>query len=306
MGFKEKSQFISASMEELINDSVNLFRETNKDMIESNLDPNGIANVLRASASLSMSALNEWENISFPQLDGMTPKQFFDSLNSIDEIIEMVSLIDSKCGGLLPTGLCIRIMGLDKSLQDDLLAVLSSINEKKNKSLSPEQAAAVHVAGILLLPQYIDILVGIISHLDINACNQSTFIMLMDIIRNIGEPALDTLVKMIEDADVNDNKYRYLLITTAKIASNKKSEQVFNLLKDCFRKSESKLAEATALSVYGDGRAIPAIRGYVEKNINKLSLWEYSQFRESILILGGSMGDLDYYFNIYNGAQKDV
>jgi len=49
--------------------------------------------------------------------------------------------------------------------------------------------------------------------------------------------------------------------------------------------------------IYGDGRAISAVRGYAEQNLENLSYWEYSQLRYVVSQLGGDMSDLDEYFD---------
>lgn len=58
---------------------------------------------------------------------------------------------------------------------------------------------------------------------------------------------------------------------------------------------------ARDLVMYGDSRAVTAIRGYVERDKENIPNAWYRNYREYIVTLGGSvddLDDLDDYFNI--------
>lgn len=299
----EKSQFIAESLAKAIKNHTTHFKKSNRKLlksIEDSMDYHRFTNLMTEAVVESIKVMDEWEEKSFPELDGLTPKQYFDGLSTINDIVELVSLLEEKNGGILPTGLSERIKRFDDTFSDDLLNTLESIQLGEEKCFTSEQKAIVHIAEILALPKFVNALIGIIYQLDNEKSDEDTFTGVMNTIREVGEPALESLINLVENSEKKGRLYGYLILTIGKIASKNKSERIYRLLKDYFRKSETKVIEAGALSIYGDGRAIPAIRGYVERNLEDLSYWEYSQLRDAVLLLGGDMRDLDEYFDDYD------
>lgn len=308
MSTTKKSQFIAESLAKSIKKHITNFKKSNRKLlksIEDSMDCHGFTNLMTQAIVEIIKVMGEWEEKSFPELDGLTPKQYFDSLNTINDFVELVSLLEAKNKGILPVGLFERIKKFDDAFSDDLLNALESIQLGEEKCFSSEQKAIVRITGILGLPKFINALIGIIYQLDNEKSNEDTFTALMNAITGIGEPALESLINLVENIEKKGRLYGYLILTIGKIASENKSERIYRLLKDYFRKSENKVIEANALAVYGDGRAIPAIRGYVERNLEDLSYWEYSQFREAVLLLGGNMSDLDVYFDDYDEFDEE-
>ena len=76
------------------------------------------------------------------------------------------------------------------------------------------------------------------------------------------------------------------------LASVNKSDSVYKLLKNSFLRMENKILGASALSEYGDGRGIPVLRGYIEKNLQSIDRETFYELKKSIEILGGSTEDL--------------
>ena len=302
MSTSEKSRFVAESLSLAINKRTVQFKKSNKKLlksIEDSMDSNGMRNLMVEAIAGTLEVMAEWEEKSLPELDGSTPKQYFESLSTINDIVELVSFIEVKITGILPNGLSERIKALEDSITDDLLAILQSMKLDESKCFNPTQKAAIQIAEISALPKFGDSLVEIISQLDNEKSDEDTFTSLMNAIRVIGGPILETLICLVENSEKKGALYAYLMLTIGKMASENKSERMYRLLKDYFRKSETKVIESSALAVYGDGRAIPAIRGYVEQNLDDLSYWEYSQLKENVSILGGDMTDLDSYFDDY-------
>jgi len=157
----------------------------------------------------------------------------------------------------------------------------------------------VKITEIIVSPKFINVIIDIFSQLDNEKTDKETSDVLTQCLIDIGQPALEPLINMIENNQNNDRLHPSSIITVASIARENKSDDIFYLLKNFFRNSENKLPGAIALSTYGDGRAIPAIRGYIEKNLGEISCEEYGLLRNAILMLGGSTYDLDEYFEDY-------
>ncbi len=302
MNTSEKAKLVVESLTEVINSHSKNFKKSNKKLLKSigdSMDYRRMTDVMTEAIVGSIYVMDEWENTSLNELDGMTPKQYFESLSSINEIIELYALLEEKNGGILPNGFTERVKKLEDVVVPDLLVISDSIDLGESKCLNPTQKASVHIVETLGNPQFINQLLKVISQLDDEKSDEETFTRIMDAIRAIGEPALDSLIDLVENRTKKDRLYIYLILTISKIASSSKSERIYSLIKNCFRKSEKKYVEANALAIYGDGRAVPAIRGYVEKNLEDLSYWEYTQLRDAVLLLGGNVSDLDEYFDDY-------
>lgn len=304
----EKTKFIVESLTDVLNSHSAQFKKSNKKLLKSigdSMDYSRTTNVMTEAIVGSIKVMDEWEDTSLYELDGLTPKQYFESLSTVNEIIELFTLLEEKNGGILPNGLTERVKRLDDVIACDLLAMMESMDLGETKCLNSTQKAAVHIVETLGNPRFINALIKVVSQLDNEKTDEETFTRVMDAIRAIGEPILDPLINLVENGKKKDRLYIYLILTIGKIASGNKSERIYSMLKDYFRNSEKKFVEANALAIYGDGRAIPAIRGYVERNLENLSYWEYIQFKEAVLLLGGNMSDLDEYFDDYDEFDEE-
>lgn len=109
---------------------------------------------------------------------------------------------------------------------------------------------------------------------------------------NIGDASVIALVseltRTLEYSDAQD----YLVMALAEVASNKKTNEVYRCLRDIFAMCQNKMVLAEAISIYGDGRAIPALRGYLDKNINSVDNDTLYTFKLAIERLGGNIDDI--------------
>lgn len=298
MNTTEKAQFLAENLIESVNNHTTKFRKSNEKLFKSmdGGDLNSIKKLMQESANEIKKAMDDWESRTFLELEGLTPKQYYENLNSLDDIIEIISFIEEKNGGIVPTGLAERIESHANVYKGELISVLNNMKLGEDKALTPKQKAALDVAEIMALPDFVDCIAEISSQLEDEKSSQDTWKTLMDVMEGIGEPALEKLIQMLEVRKREGLPYGPLIITLAAISSKSKKEDIYKLIKDYFRSSNTKVIEANAFALYGDGRAIPAIRGYVEKNIEELSYWEYAQFKEAVNTLGGDISDLDEHF----------
>ena len=78
----------------------------------------------------------------------------------------------------------------------------------------------------------------------------------------------------------------------AEIGHTHKSEPVYRCLKNAFQSMDNKLIGALCLKSYGDGRAVPSLRGYLEKNRGKVDQETFNEIISVIRSLGGSIDGL--------------
>jgi hypothetical protein len=94
-----------------------------------------------------------------------------------------------------------------------------------------------------------------------------------------------------EKADLGPAQ-EYLLIILTDIGKIWPEDDIFNCIKDCFRKMSNKAIGAICLGDYGDGRAIPALRGYLEKNPQMSDRQVLAEVLSAIRRLGGDIAGL--------------
>lgn len=305
----EKSKLIIESLTKTIDKHVNDLKKIRTKKMKSTKDTEDFKifydNFLNEMAEKTHEVITLWENTSITELQDVTPSQYFDSLESLDDILELLTLIEGNENILLPKSLGERIKKLHDSITDELISKLQSIQLDESKNFTPSQRAIIRIAGITGPTKYLPVLEGLICQLDEEKSDEDTYKLLMGTVKLIGEQALESLMQLAVNNIQNKKLYISLLITIADIASKSRPEQVYKFLKDRFRKSEEKLPETAALSVFGDGRAIPAMRGYVEQNLESLSYNSYMYIRHSIIELGGDTSDLDEYFMDYDNPYEE-
>ncbi len=305
----EKSELIIESLTKTIDKHMNDLKKIHTKKLKSTKDAEDFKifydNFLNEAAEKTHEAMTAWENTSLTELQDLTPSQYFDSLESLDDILELLTLIEENENLMIPANLGERIKKLHDSITDELITKLQSIQLDESKNFTPSQKAIIRIVGIAGSTKYLPVLEGFICQLDEEKSDEDTYKLLMDAVKLMGEQALESLMQLAVNNTQNKKLYISLLITIADIASKSRPEQVYKFLKDRFRKSEEKLPETAALSVFGDGRAIPAMRGYVEQNLESLSYNSYMYIRHSIIELGGDTSDLDGYFMDYEGLDEE-
>ncbi|HEX9060340.1 MAG TPA: hypothetical protein VF941_09180 [Clostridia bacterium] len=305
---REKSELITESLAKTIdNHLLDLEKLKAKKMksVKSREDfENSYNNLLIEMMEKTHLIMKEWENKSLPELQDLTPLQYFNNLESLEDIIEILTFIEAKNWDLLPHGLSEKIKRLDDSSIDNLLTKMQSMTLDESKSLNPTQKAMIRIAVIIGSPRFLAPIENLICQLEEEKSDEDTYKLLMYSIKAVGEQALEWLMQLAESNAGKKKLYINLVIAIADIASKNKSEEVYKFLKDRFRKSSEKEIEAAALSVYGDGRAIPAIRGYVERNLGKLPYLKYHYIKDAVIKLGGDISDLDEYFTNYGSSNE--
>jgi len=68
--------------------------------------------------------IKTWEAVGIAKLNGLTPKEYHNSLESINDVIDLVSYKIGDFGAVISPSLAGRIKELEDLLSDKLLAIL--------------------------------------------------------------------------------------------------------------------------------------------------------------------------------------
>lgn len=291
----EKSKFVAESLAGVINKHSREFREKNEKLIQNILNEGNYQEYLKVMSGVVMESaevMRQWEKTSFDELDGLTPEQYYGSIKTSSDAVELVGSFIEKNEGMLPPMLMETIKGLEESIGDEILVKIESMIPDKDGKLSGMQKAVLKIAEIMASEKFAEPLSRLLFRLNKDV-DEKTIECVMDALKEIGKPCIPCLIAMCEKSGHKGDIYIHSIMTLGEIGSKNKTEELYRYLKECFRKSEEKKAEANALAFYGDGRAVAAIRTYVERNIGNLHEQVYSTYRDIILRLGGLVSDLD-------------
>ncbi|HOV27468.1 MAG TPA: hypothetical protein PK566_14080 [Pseudobacteroides sp.] len=297
----KKHKFVSESLSGELKKHAKKFQEENSEYLQASIKNNtyddAYTKLVSDAVLQSYDVMNAWENMSFDEIDGMTPLEYFSTLNTLSDIIDLITAFEVENAGIIPNGFAKHIKDNAGKFLDDLVSMLNSIELDEQKCIKFGQKAMIHAAEIIGDEKLIDPLFKIVSQMENQKTDANTLTSVMNAIQAIGEPAVEKIVSTIDQSDKKGQIYRFLLVCFARIGAKNKSDYYYNQLKKYFKESDYKFIEANALGVYGDRRALPAIRGYIEKNAHRISKWEYTQLRQILLQFGGLVMDFDTYFS---------
>lgn len=297
----KKHKFVSESLSGELKKHAKKFQEENQDYLQASIKNNtydeAYTKLVSDAVIQSYDVMNAWESIRYDEIDGMTPLEYFTSLNALSDIVDLITAFEVENSSIIPNGLAKHLKDNGDKFLADLVSMLNSIELDEQKCIKYGQKAIIHAAEIIANEKLIDPLFNIISQMENQKTDANTLTTVMNAVQAIGEPAVERIISTIDSSDKKGQIYRFLLVSLARIGTNNKSDYYYNILKKYFKESEYKFIEANALGVYGDRRALPAIRGYIEKYAHKISKWEYTQLRQVLLQFGGMVKDFDTYFS---------
>ncbi|HOJ11298.1 MAG TPA: hypothetical protein PK733_11995 [Clostridiales bacterium] len=121
--------------------------------------------------------------------------------------------------------------------------------------------------------------------------------VIRDALVSIGENAIRPLIDILTNTNEYGEPHEYLAMALADIGKDNRSDEIYRCLKKMFLKydKDKKNITSDCLAVYGDGRAIPALRGYIEKNLDRIDEDIFYAVKIAIDKLGGNMDDIVFY-----------
>ncbi len=233
---------------------------------------------------------DKWLNIVITEIGNITPKEYIDSLVSLEALAEFFIEIASISDIGVPNIVIDRLREYGKPAADMLFNFVKASFDSKdpNKRLAISQA--VYAIGCLRHDEYKEKLIKLL----IDCCNDDMISeAICAAITEYEDTILQELIKTFHETDqevVREN----LLICVAEISSEHPSDEAFFFFKNAFRAISNIQLAAEVLGDYGDGRAIPLLRGYILKNLNDIDKDTFNHLRAVIKKLGGEINDLMY------------
>jgi len=234
--------------------------------------------------------MEQWETRPIAELDNITPAEYFDALDSTDIILDNFKIGACICEANLP-GLFIKKLDEHKlSLVQEMISMAINTDLMKNNTEYFIPLVAMRMLGRWQVKEAAEALVKFITF---ESSNDELFLeTAADTIYKIGQPAVELLLDRLEGIEEVKEGHKYLMSALTKICRNNKTDRVYKCLKNIFLKMDDKELGAAYIAEYGDGRVIPALRGYLIKNNGKIRKAEFFEIMSAIQKLGGNVDDL--------------
>lgn len=218
---------------------------------------------------------DEWAHIEMDYLEGVSPFKYFESINDIQVLVDMLKQYEED----IPPLLIRRIKEFGERSYEPLclLALDQKLSGKDFFRHGPINAIYIlgEMRDMALLPQYVKILEACVEENEI-------FQYTVDAIMKLGNETTEELIKNIKSTD-NEFLRSHLAWVLSRIA---KDEKIFELLIDLCQNSRFwKGYYAEILCDYGDKRAIPVLQRLVCEH--SFSYEEVDQIERALVLLGG-------------------
>jgi hypothetical protein len=239
--------------------------------------------------------LAKWENTSVDEINGITPLEYFNGINDLDKLIELFKTGAVICDDSMPEALLNRLKNFgDKAVESFMELAFN----KEYRSLQGDKSLialnAIKVLGLWKLDkavgEMIDMLFTLSEHEDDELFKENV----RDSLTSIGLPSVNPIIGKLEAVQNFTDAHEYLMMALADIGAGNKSDKIYRCLKNTFLKMPNKILGAACLAAYGDGRAIPALRGYIEKNRSTIDTETFYEIKAAIERLGGRADDLTF------------
>ena len=120
---------------------------------------------------------------------------------------------------------------------------------------------------------------------------------------NVSVPYIIDKIESNTDTGL-EGPFEDLVIILSRIGKNAPSEEIYLTLKHAFRYMKNKIYAVICLMEYGDGRAIPMLKGYVNRNKDTIDRDLFYEIMSAVQNLGGDISDIEDPFGDFDGKKN--
>lgn len=231
---------------------------------------------------------HRWLKTPLVQLQQQTPADYINSITTLDQLLDLFMEVAAASDVGVPDILIEKLKQHGRLAADRLFDFVRNWMESREQETVWAVSQSVYAIGCLKYPEYGAKLVELLME-----CFTDDMVaeaICAAIVEYQGD-ILEELIKTFHatrQAEVQE----HILVCVAEISKDRQSEEIFGFLKHAFRVVSNLKLAAEVLGDYGDGRAIPLLRGYVLKNIKAMDRATLNHMRAVIKKLGGEIDDL--------------
>ncbi len=234
--------------------------------------------------------ISEWERTPIQELGSRTPGEYLESIDDLETLMELFKAGAVLCDRDLPVVLTNRLFRFGEMAENYLLEMAKCVVKADDADAYYIFLMSIRTLGIWKSRKAVSPLLDILR-----GCDDSEEQVMEEIqaaFVNIGLQAEGQLVEELNRSEEIDLYHEYILLALADIGKYAKSDAVYRCLKNAFLKMENKIIGASALANYGDGRAVPALRGVIERNKETIDAETFYELKTAVENLGGSIDDI--------------
>ena len=232
----------------------------------------------------------KWLYTPMESLEERSPAEYLETVNLLSSLMEMFSYGAVACDEDLPEIFLEKLKSFGENGIDALLEVTAQNGASDSEGfLVP--LMAVKILGAWKVERAAKPLIKLLY------AEGEVYDLMFETVRDalvrIGDPALDDIFSALNSGNHSQTAIEYLIIALTDIGKMNPSDKIYLQLKKAFMEMPQKLIAANCLGNYGDGRAIPALRGYLERNRQQLDKETFYEIISAIQRLGGKANDLN-------------
>lgn len=273
--FKDYNKLIEETFNELISvlDEDNLYK-LNEDLITQSVKNKEL----------------EWQKKEKDYLDGLTPDKFISGVIEKDELMKLFEEAAITCDRGIPDILTQALINAGDLVIKRLQEIVIDVDYRRDAENVTVAVAAISVLGNT---KRIDVLQSLLNLL-MDCSEDDALIMesIAEAITQYGTVAIDIVCNFIKEKEIIDFRVEYLVMILPELSKDRKSDEVYRIIKSSFQRMDNKILGASALAEYGDGRAVPALRGFLEKQAKNLNRETFFEIKKAIEQLGGNIEGL--------------
>lgn len=230
---------------------------------------------------------NDWSSRPNSILENISPIDHFESVDDFQEVLSAYLLCAKILSTDIPEFIIRKLCYFENGLN-----TLISLATNKDMISSTDEDLNICLSSITSLATFesskiAKALVEFMQTLDNKYENVlDTLVQSLVLMRN---HSIDLLVDVLNTRTSFNDCHEHMLSALSKIGAFEKSDKIYKCLKSSFLKIENKSFGALILSDYGDGRAIPALRGYAEKNKDTIEKNVHFDIKYAVEQLGGTL-----------------
>ena len=249
----------------------------------------------------TLNDLQDWFAAPQEALSGRSPGQAIDDLDSVAEAVLYFEEAAVHCDDAIPDLLKVKLGSFGSDAVDALMTLALRPSWEAGPE-TPVRPVALAIAGraIELLGEWetreaLELFAAKFESLSEPDEGIAEFFRTYCVA--VGPEAAKVLAACVEKAareedSALDGPYDYMVIAIADIGRKAPDERLFQCLRTAFRKMEHKAVGAICLGDYGDGRAVSALKGFLDRFEGRVDRQTFYEVTNAIRRLGGELADV--------------
>jgi len=259
-----------------------------------------------------INSLQPWFVTELEGLEAGTPEEFFDSLLTLDDVMTIFAIAADMLDGDMPDQLMLRVGAFGEASSDMLVKMALTHNWSAAEGEDDDvfrSKLAVDLAALRVLGQwtYEPAIEPILNRFcELSEPDEYVADAVKSFVVPFAGKIVSELSARIEGAAGTGLKgpFEYLVIFLTEIGRTEPDEEIFQSLKKAFRSMEHKVIAAICLGDYGDGRAVPLLKSYLDRHIREIDRQFFYETISSIKRLGGDVSDIQDPFNDFSSKKR--